>query len=396
MAQDIPSGFVLSDSAMYAFECQDVYPDLLSFAAAIPDHLKPLFLIPVFVQHMANHQDGRIASIANRIANEFSETGDSDVSDLFSYQTFVNYDNEPNITPGEEGSINDPFTSPGDMPVSQPGDQFCGGEPRYDARVWEPTDTSYMTDGDSKDLLINEGYPYRMNESPVRHSSRRPVLPIIVRLALCKVAIKPDVLQTHAPDNIKERAKTCSVRLVSYYKPNRMFTFSTDCGNGPHLVRAVLSELDQVAMTCDCPFWRWNGPEYHAKQNDYMFGRPRGTAAPPNIRDPDRKYWLCKHAYAALRRLEHFVQQVIDENWEQDDDQLLQTIDKEWDRMAAEAKIPLTEAEKEDPTLEVVGEVSDEDIEEAEAGKTEPVQTPEESEELEPPLEPEPTPEEEQ
>jgi hypothetical protein len=345
----LSNGFVLSDSAMYAFSCQEVYPDIISFAAAIPDHLKPIFLIPVQVQIASKEPSDKILSIASKIA---SPTGESDSSDLFGYKTFVNYDNEPAITPGNEGSIYDHTQTPEDIPVSQPGDQFCGDHPRYDARVVEPFDTSYYNDGDSTDLFY-EGYPYRTDQQ-VRHSFVKPLK--------VRISIKPELLQNHAPNKTKQRSKTCSVKFISYMKPDRMYTFSVGCGNNPHLVHAVLSEIDEISMSCDCPFWRWNGPEYHAKVQNYLLDKPRGTASPPNVRDPDRIHWLCKHAYAVLRRLEEHVQRITDENWELDDQELLNAIDSEWDRLEGVVEVPLQEIEEEDP--ETITDVSKLEIEE--------------------------------
>lgn len=362
MDSTIQDGFVLSEAAEYAFQCQDVYGDTISFAAAIPDHLKPLFLIPVQIQ-VIDDMDEMLWSIAGRVSSSHrsrlsSYTGQSDASDIFSYNTFVNYDNSPNMPQADEGSMYDAFLTPGDIPASQPGDQFSGGEPRYDARVWSPDTTSYMTDGDTVDLMINEGYPYRTNEK-VRHSF---VMPVRVR-----IAIKPEVLQKHAPDKIKDRARSCKVSFVSYYKPDRMYTFSANCGNGPHMVRAVLSEIDEITMTCDCQFWRWGGPEYHARTQKFLMGRPRGTASPPNVRDPDRKHWLCKHAYSVLKRLEHHVQKIVDENWDQDDDDLLRTIDNKWDQMSEDVEVSLEKIESEEdeseyPKIEI-GDVERIDIE---------------------------------
>lgn len=390
MEKTLPSGFILSDAAMYAFQCQDVYPDLLSFAVAIPDHLKQLFLIPVHVE-MASIHDEFLSSIASRLASPKSQTvptsvtptGESDVSDLFSYDTFVYNDNSPNMPPAGEGSINDAYQMPDDIPAAQPGDQFVDGEPRYDARIWGPDAPSFMTDGDSTDLLINEGYPYRTDEK-VRHSSLQPLR---VRLA-----IKPEILQEHAPDKTRERAKTCAVSFVSYQKPTRMYTFSVNCGNVPHMVRAVLSEIDEVTMTCDCPFWRWGGPEFHAKAQNFLLGKPRGTATPPDVRDPDRKHWLCKHAYAVLRRLENHVQQVVDEHWDEDEHDLLNSIDAEWDRLSQDVEIPLEEIESDEPELIETEETEPETelLEEEEE-----LELPEEDEELELPEEPEEEEEEE-
>lgn len=337
--QDSPRGFILSDAAYYAFECQDIYPDVVSFAAAIPDHLKQLFLIPVVVDPVPAID--MVSGIASRVASKIaSPTGETPESDLFSVKTFVTYDDEPGVPTGEDESIFD-FRYPRDRAKHQ--------ETVFDENIQSPTDTSYMSDVDPTYTPVNEGYPYRSDLVPgqVRHSS------VII------VALKPEVLQQHAPSNIKDRARRCDVSLSSYDKPSRVFTFSVNCGNGPHVVKASLSDIDEVAMTCDCGFWRWNGPEHNAKVQEYMLGKPRGTAGPPDIRDPDREYWLCKHAYAVLRRLDQFVEQIVEENWEKDDDELLKEVDEQWDRLEGSVQIPLEEIEDEDTDLEVSEELDE-------------------------------------
>lgn len=366
-------GFVISDTAIYAYEIQDVYPDLLSFVSAIPNHLKPLFLIPVSFQ-----TSNRSAEIAHRIsargyimsdnfdyaygcqdtykdpadlyraipdhikpifhfevvagkkrrADGYVPTGETDVSDLFGYKTFVYDDNEPNLPSTEPGSI---FDAPAadEMTHHQEYD--------FDQNIQAPTDTSYMTDVDMSDYF---SYPYRTEEKPIRHSSiNRP------RISVVRLALKPEDIENRTPDKIQQKAESCSVSLVSYNKETRVYTFTVDCGNVPRTVQASLSSVDEVALSCDCPFWRWNGPEFHAKQNKFMLGDPFGTASPPDVRDPDRKYWLCKHAYIVLRRLDNFVQEVLEENWDEDDAEALSTIDKEWDRLDGKVTMPVLDAE---------------------------------------------------
>jgi hypothetical protein len=54
-------------------------------------------------------------------------------------------------------------------------------------------------------------------------------------------------------------------------------------------------------LTCSCNYWQYQGPEYHAVQNDYLFGKVRGTAEQPTKKDPNGTHKICKHAYAVLR-----------------------------------------------------------------------------------------------
>jgi hypothetical protein len=55
-----------------------------------------------------------------------------------------------------------------------------------------------------------------------------------------------------------------------------------------------------VQVKCNCPFFIYNGPEYQAKTDNYLLGNPNGTATPPDIRDPNRVYYICKHIAAVF------------------------------------------------------------------------------------------------
>lgn len=332
---DSPQGFILSEAAIYAYNIQDVYHDLISFAAAIPDGLKPLFLIPVRLEQAS--EITRIASrlLSHRYADGIMPTGDTDAAEMFGTQTFVCYDSEPLITNTDPGSI------------FEIDDGWSGRtkhqDVNLDQNIQVPTDTTFMED---VDITQYQEYPYRTKEKPVRKSSIQSPRVVVVRLA-----IKPEKLIPHTPDKIRKNAESCEVSLVSYDKKRRVYTFSVDSGRGPHKIQASLSDIDHIALNCDCPFWRWNGPEFHAKTQKYLMKPQHGTAAPPDVRDPDRKYWLCKHTYAVLRRLDSFVQQIVDENWELDDKDLLKVADKEWDRLEGTSKIALEDIEDEDPKI---------------------------------------------
>ena len=59
-----------------------------------------------------------------------------------------------------------------------------------------------------------------------------------------------------------------------------------------------------VQVSCDCNFFRWQGPEHWAKTNDYLYGKPVGTASKPDVKDPKGKHWACKHVRGARHRAE--------------------------------------------------------------------------------------------
>jgi SWIM zinc finger len=333
--KEFPHGFLLSESAQYAFLCQEVYPDIISFAAAIPDHLKPLFLIPIMLETV---HTAALRRIASRVAGDGPTSigdGGEDEASWFGTKTFKYEDNEPTVPSSEPGSIFD--TKDGEADSLTHHQEY-----NFDENIQTPTDTSYMND---VDMTQYWDYPYRTKEQPVRHSFFQQVA--ILQLPWrAHLALKPKELERKAPSKIQNNARSCRVSLTSYDKKNRVFTFNVDCGHGAKTVQASLSDVDKVALSCNCPFWRYNGPEFHAANNSYMLGQPFGTAAPPDIRDPDRKYFLCKHAYSVLKRFDDFVQEVAEENFELDDDELLNQIDEDWDRLEGVADVPIDELDE--------------------------------------------------
>lgn len=59
-------------------------------------------------------------------------------------------------------------------------------------------------------------------------------------------------------------------------------------------------QSSDVLISCSCPYWRWQGPEHWAKVEGYLYGKPRGTASKPVIRDPQGTHRVCKHVTAVL------------------------------------------------------------------------------------------------
>src|SRR5690606_18828852 len=146
---------------------------------------------------------------------------------------------------------------------------------------------------------------------------------------------------------------SCTVALVSYDKQNRVYTFNVGCDGSNHTVQAKLNDKEHVALNCDCEFWRWNGPEYHAKSNNYLLGAPNGTASPPDMRDPNREFHLCKHTYAVTARIDEFVEEIADEHPDKSDEEVLDEIHEEWDRMEGVAEVDLEEAQENDVDADI-------------------------------------------
>lgn len=127
-----------------------------------------------------------------------------------------------------------------------------------------------------------------------------------------KVALRlGEVMQGLNPKTLS-RAKKCGVTTKRVDVPNLRWIFAVDCGNGPKAIKlkaerkgniVAMTKLE-LALTCSCEAWRWLGSEYHAKQERFIDGKPRGTASTPDIKDPKRINRVCKHVAAVLNHIE--------------------------------------------------------------------------------------------
>jgi hypothetical protein len=96
---------------------------------------------------------------------------------------------------------------------------------------------------------------------------------------------------------------------------NSMFSFSVPGSGGKtYTVRikvirkgnaTKLSKM-HLLVSCSCEFWRWQGPEHHAMKENYLYGKPRGTASIPHIMDPKGKHRVCKHLAACLNSIKEW------------------------------------------------------------------------------------------
>lgn len=123
-----------------------------------------------------------------------------------------------------------------------------------------------------------------------------------------RIAAKLSEVEQGLNPKVIDRSKSCTVSLKRADPANLRWLFSVNCGNGAKVVKlkatrkgriVALSKMD-VHFSCSCPAWQWLGSEYHAKKDQYIDGKPRGTAATPNIKDPERINRVCKHVAAVL------------------------------------------------------------------------------------------------
>lgn len=211
----------------------------------------------------------------------------------------------------EEGSI---YRNDGPDDLAKPQNDQLGDERHHEQ--FKPT---YAPPGGRpKDDTSLTRYPYR-DGIPNTHSASADFVAELwaaeharsVRFApesIIKVALRLDGIIDGLNPKFKNRAAKCGVQLKRADIKNLRWIFSVDCGNGAKVVKmkglrdgsiTKLSKMD-LDLTCSCPGWRWLGPEHHAKNEDYLDGKPRGTASVPVVRDPTGINRVCKHVAAVL------------------------------------------------------------------------------------------------
>jgi len=161
-------------------------------------------------------------------------------------------------------------------------------------------------------------YPYRDDHSDAHFASMEFVAGCYLLKTAREVILHPSPMSRTAATlgemtqgldpKTQEKAATCSVTVKRADIPNLRWLFLVNCGNGAKVVRVKATREGNVvrfakldlAVSCSCPAWQWTGPEHHAKRDEYLDGKPAGTASAPVVRDPEGKHTVCKHVAAVL------------------------------------------------------------------------------------------------
>ena len=125
-----------------------------------------------------------------------------------------------------------------------------------------------------------------------------------------QAALIQDIRQGCAPD-LESKARGLKVALRRVDATNAMWLFDVQGSKDPHRVRlqavrkgsAKSVTKVHVRVSCSCPFWQWQGPEHWAKQGDYLYGKPVGTASKPDAKDPSGQHRACKHVLAVMNHV---------------------------------------------------------------------------------------------
>mgnify|MGYP002638878121 CR=1 FL=1 len=202
--------------------------------------------------------------------------------------------------------------NPANNEIKQPG-------PDVNYRAEGPT--TYSTEPDEKKGIVPGGrMPNRQMDDAPPASSR--VIPDSMKETLqqnymkAAAATVPQILSNCGPEvtgrssDVKYRRKRLSPSGMSTWTaqsvtdPSKSYTVRVKPIRKNKRLKVVAKM--PVKASCTCPFWRWQGPEHWAKTNDYLYGKPRGTASVPVIRDPKSKHWACKHVISVLQLVKNY------------------------------------------------------------------------------------------
>lgn len=175
-----------------------------------------------------------------------------------------------------------------------------------------------LTPTDKSDDCRQDSAGKNWVESPlsrVNYKNSTPVLDELRRLGMLsfpsggKTAARlPEILGNCGPE-IADKARGISFRRTRINPKNGLILYDVQGSKGEtYKVRVkalrkgntkALSKLN-LQVSCSCPYFRWQGPEHWAKANQYLYGKPEGTASRPVAKDPKGKHWVCKHIYSIL------------------------------------------------------------------------------------------------
>ena len=152
-----------------------------------------------------------------------------------------------------------------------------------------------------------------------------------------RIALTLDQVDSRTDGADRRRGRRCQVSVRRSDAENGRWLFDVlsvgPRSGGPYRVRARisphtrnpdssrLSEKD-VELSCSCPAWRFNGPDYWSGVMRYLWrptdsipnlfpgwpkpGRSYSDGSFPEIRDPNGRHGACKHVAAVLRIIKDY------------------------------------------------------------------------------------------
>ena len=290
----------LSQAAWKEYQNQDVFPDMDSFIAAMPEAIRMVHMLPEGVKGVPGYvkiggDEGYFSSPL--VGTHVTESEDSAYRDVSMWD------------------VNGPKYLPKDQ--SQPDETEIYFKPQGPIDYKSlPYPKGSLREG-SDDATQ---HPYRGLDSREREitatwvSTQQPI-----EATLSKVAVDWKSIINGIDRSIEKSSKICSVRLKRAYPDYDRWVFEVHTPGSPnrHVVsikairKGNTSTVDKLDLKigCSCDFWKWQGPDYHAHKYGYLGVKPSSDLSSPDKKDPDHRNKICKHVYAAS---EYFLKYTID------------------------------------------------------------------------------------
>ena len=134
--------------------------------------------------------------------------------------------------------------------------------------------------------------------------------------AAMRVATKIKDIRDACSSELRSKANGVKIRLARADGKNSLWMFEATGSGGKKYrirVKAVAKgnvrdmKKADILISCTCPYWQWQGPEYYAKKEGYLLGKPHGTASKPDVKDPGGRHKACKHILAVLDRVADYT-----------------------------------------------------------------------------------------
>lgn len=153
-----------------------------------------------------------------------------------------------------------------------------------------------------------------------------------------RIALTVDQIDGRTDTGDRRRGRRCQVSVRRSDPANGRWLFDVltvgpDRSGGPYRVRVRMSPRTRnpdsnklsdkdVEVSCSCPSWRFNGPDYWSRVRRYLWeptdaipnlfpdwpkpGRSYSDGSFPEVRDPQGRHGSCKHAAAVLRLIKDY------------------------------------------------------------------------------------------
>jgi len=139
---------------------------------------------------------------------------------------------------------------------------------------------------------------YRLKFTPVRAFVAEVGVRVARKLGEILDGLNPKILDRASRAEVTvKRIDRANLRWVFNVKGNHDYTVKLRAVRKGNVTQLAKMDLE---LSCTCPAWRWQGPEFHSTSEKYQLGKLQGTASAPDIRDPDRENFVCKHVAAVL------------------------------------------------------------------------------------------------